>query len=259
MENKINIREIENIREEIDKIDESLISFLDKRMNLAVAIGDIKRKNNLPIFNRKREEEILEKTNKAKNNPFIKNIFKKILEESRNLQKNNFVKIATLGPSGTCSENTVKSFIAERGLNGEILLKETFQDCVASLISKEVDFIIVPSAFKELNELIFKNLGKIKIKECFVLNTPALVIGVKEKNKIMSIATHSAPEILAKNNFPDIKIIGSPSNSKSAIMVVEGKADACLTTEIAAKANNLKILKNFGEVPMSWNVFGRVE
>ena len=51
--------EIQGRREEIDKIDEVVMFLLDKRMDLASQIGDIKRTCNVPVYQNGREEEIL--------------------------------------------------------------------------------------------------------------------------------------------------------------------------------------------------------
>jgi len=79
-------QKISELQKEIDKIDETLINCLDKRADLVIAIGKIKKENNLPIFNKDREKEIFRKIERAKNNRNILRIFKKIIEESRKIQ-----------------------------------------------------------------------------------------------------------------------------------------------------------------------------
>ena len=251
-------QEIKQIRKEMDILDRTIIISLDKRLDLVKTIGEIKKKNNLPIFDSLREQIILDNTNKDRNNVSIRKIFSIILEQSKKQQENRTI-ITTLGPEGTCSENAAKTFILNKGVKAEILLKESFEDCIASLKNKNADIVIVPSAFKELNELIFRNLGKIEITESFVLNTPALVFAKKDSKTIKKIATHPSPLILLEKVAPKSKIILTNSNSISALKVAGEEADACITTEIAAKNNNLSIIKNFGKVPMTWNVFRRIK
>ena len=77
---------IMELREEINSIDLSFINLLERRMNLAEIIGNIKKQNNIQIRNRAREQEILNKINTA-HNLAIKSIFKKIMQESRKLQE----------------------------------------------------------------------------------------------------------------------------------------------------------------------------
>lgn len=75
--------ELENIRKKIDIIDEKIANLLDKRAEKILKIREIKNTKNLPIINHKREKEIIDK----QDNQYKKNIFKKILTESRKLQK----------------------------------------------------------------------------------------------------------------------------------------------------------------------------
>ena len=74
-------------RKIIDKIDETLMSLLDKRAEIVKIIREIKMKNNLPILNKERENEILEKTKKFDNNEFVNSLFIEIIEKSRKIQE----------------------------------------------------------------------------------------------------------------------------------------------------------------------------
>lgn len=57
---------IEELRNEIDAIDDQLIELFEKRMKTAKSIADVKRKEELPVTNRERERAIINKlTNKV--------------------------------------------------------------------------------------------------------------------------------------------------------------------------------------------------
>lgn len=83
MENK----ELIQIRNKIDKIDETLTSLLNKGAEIAKAIGEIKFRKNLPILNKERENEVLSKTLKLENGNFVNPIFIKIIEESKKIEE----------------------------------------------------------------------------------------------------------------------------------------------------------------------------
>ena len=83
---------IENYREEIDKINIELIDLLCKRTKLAKKIGQIKKEQKLPIRNKKREKEMLQKLKsiaKKKNidEQVINNVFKTIIEYTIQIEK----------------------------------------------------------------------------------------------------------------------------------------------------------------------------
>lgn len=46
-------------RAEIDQLDHQIIQLLDKRFEVTKQVGEYKAKNNLPILNQDREEEII--------------------------------------------------------------------------------------------------------------------------------------------------------------------------------------------------------
>ncbi|MCL1957583.1 MAG: chorismate mutase [Fibromonadales bacterium] len=82
--------EIENLRQKIDSIEDSLISLLNERAKYALEIGRIKKTQGLPIADSKREEIILkrvaEKNPGPVSNEFMVDVFKKIIDESIKLE-----------------------------------------------------------------------------------------------------------------------------------------------------------------------------
>lgn len=81
---------IENIRAEIDKTDSELIKIFEKRMSLSAEIAAEKKEKNLPVFDEKREQEILKKIGEKSSAEFenyTKKLYEKIFELSRSYQK----------------------------------------------------------------------------------------------------------------------------------------------------------------------------
>jgi chorismate mutase len=76
-------------RKKIDKIDKEIINLLEKRFDIAKKMGEYKRKNNIPLVDKKREEEIFQtRVKHSKFSPdFTKKLFKLIILESRKVQK----------------------------------------------------------------------------------------------------------------------------------------------------------------------------
>ena len=73
--------EIERLRARIDEIDREIIRLLDERMEVASRIGDVKATLGVPVLDRDREREVLERAGK------FKPVFEAILEVSRNVQR----------------------------------------------------------------------------------------------------------------------------------------------------------------------------
>ena len=85
------MEELKRLRDQIEELDEEIVKLLEKRFNLSLEFGKLKKENNLPILDKDREKELsLINLSKLENKDFSEsylNIFKTILEESKKLQK----------------------------------------------------------------------------------------------------------------------------------------------------------------------------
>lgn len=78
------------IREEIDSIDQELISLLESRLNLSLQIGKLKKKMDKDLYDEDREAEILKKIDELAliyPKEDLKSIFMEIMKTSLNQQK----------------------------------------------------------------------------------------------------------------------------------------------------------------------------
>lgn len=83
---------IKKLRNEIDKIDASIIKKISQRNKLSNKIGQFKSKLNKKIVDKKREQQLMLHYQKLchhyqLNPKFIKQLFKLIIRHSRGLQK----------------------------------------------------------------------------------------------------------------------------------------------------------------------------
>jgi len=93
--NSLNQSEAEKLlielRDEIDKLDKSIVQLLNKRTLYAVYIGRVKGELGLPSYSPEREKEISEKINSYLEEPLTKQalqrIYERIIDESRAIQK----------------------------------------------------------------------------------------------------------------------------------------------------------------------------
>ncbi|MCD6373435.1 MAG: chorismate mutase [Thermococcus sp.] len=73
--------EIERLRARIDEIDREILRLLDERMEVALRIGEVKARLNVPIPDPAREMEVLERAGE------FRPVFEAILEVSRDVQR----------------------------------------------------------------------------------------------------------------------------------------------------------------------------
>lgn len=83
--------DIEDWRDEIDRIDEQLIALLNQRSQCAIEIGRIKRERGLPIYTPSREAEVIKHVIGLSAGPLepdaVRRVFERIIDESRRVER----------------------------------------------------------------------------------------------------------------------------------------------------------------------------
>ena len=85
-------KNISDLRREIDRIDSELIRLLRERLHVAEAIGDIKKRKNLPVIDARRESILNQRLKSLTDSDlltrdFVEELWKLIIAESHRVQK----------------------------------------------------------------------------------------------------------------------------------------------------------------------------
>lgn len=80
-------KDINECRKRIDEIDDKLMKLFQERMEIAVSVAEYKKENNLPIFNKEREDFVIEKNLSKITNDDIKIYAEKMLHYLMDLSK----------------------------------------------------------------------------------------------------------------------------------------------------------------------------
>lgn len=82
---------LDELRKQIDEIDQKMINLFKDRMHVSQMIGEFKKINKLPVFDQNREQEILNKRRVELNDdqlwPFYESFIKEIMKLSKEYQK----------------------------------------------------------------------------------------------------------------------------------------------------------------------------
>ncbi len=83
--------DIDGWREKIDGIDEELVRLLSARAAAALAIGELKRTSELPVYEPQREKTVFEHVRRVNPGPLSEaqmvDIYERIIDVMRSLQK----------------------------------------------------------------------------------------------------------------------------------------------------------------------------
>src|SRR5512136_305889 len=96
---------LDELRKQIDGLDEQIVDLLNQRAQIVVEIGKIKSAQGAPIYSPDRERAVLDKVRNANRGPLptstIEAIYRELMSGSFALEKP--LRIAFLGPEGSYS------------------------------------------------------------------------------------------------------------------------------------------------------------
>ena len=138
------MQELNELRKEIDSIDDLILNKLNERMKLVEQIGKLKQTTGTPIYRPERERAIINRLtslskDKALNKAAIEAIYLEIFAVSRNLEMPQ--KIVYLGPEGTYTHQAAQSRF---GAMSAYLPLATIEAVFTKLAQKEAKYGVVP-------------------------------------------------------------------------------------------------------------------
>jgi prephenate dehydratase/chorismate mutase len=156
---------IENPRTEIDAIDDELLRLLNKRAEIALQVGEVKKMKDTSLCDHHREREVLTRLCNQNTGPLteqnVTSIFQRIMDECLHLQQLSLrtqtseskteesiqmglakeVRVAFLGDRGTFSEEAV---IKLSGETCELVPRQTFENLFTAIDEGSADYILTP-------------------------------------------------------------------------------------------------------------------
>jgi len=172
--------------------------------------------------------------------------------------------LATLGPGGTCSEIVLGRHLSRFAPSASMRLYDSYEQAIEAVVAGDAAAAVIAAAYPRLNEFVMEVPRRVVIVDCFVAETPALVLAGPAAMQVpelsgRGVACATATVPLARTKCPNSPVYPALSNAHAAQAVLAGIADAAITTEPAACAAGLEIFHSFGPLPMAWVVLQAVE
>ncbi len=175
--------------------------------------------------------------------------------------------IATLGPEGTDSEAAARIILERKGLEGNIVLCESFDAARVWAIGHDAYFLI-PAAYaaRDENGRVKDTWGDFNFREMDSLElVDSIVLPLKEmciaRNRACetpeSIALHPATDVFAERYAPGLRRDYVHSKPLVVERCSEGKSDLCIgSSDVAERFDNLEIERRFNP-KMVWVLYSR--
>ncbi len=159
--------DLQESREQIDKIDAQIVDLFEKRMIVASNVADYKMTTGKPVFDKEREEQKIEKlvslTNDSFNKKCIAELFTQIMAMSRKLQYSKLeqrsadsklepyevineiphdnVKVVYQGVPGAYSHEAMLNYFGNEVNNINV---DTFREAMDMVKSQKADYAVIP-------------------------------------------------------------------------------------------------------------------
>jgi len=245
------MKEIERLRKNIDSIDEEILGLLNKRAEVVLEIGRLKRDGKLKFYSPEREREVIERLISINKGPFpsdaIRAIYKEILSASLSLEEP--LKVACLGPLATFSHLAA---IRHFGSSAVILTEESIKDVFDAVDSGRADFGVVPveNSYEGVVSYTLDMFIDYDLKvsaEVMLEVTQNLLSKSGKKEKVKRI--YSFPPATAQcrkwleANMPGVPILEATSTADAASKASVDEDSAAIASDVASEIYNLKFIE----------------
>ncbi len=264
--------ELKKLREEINRIDEKIITLLGERRKLSKEVIEIKERYDFPLRDKKREAELLGKLvelgkERGVDSTLIKKIYSEIIDDSVKLQQNYLYKIseqnelvdgkivvAIQGIKGSYSYLSSKKFFKESGKKLEFLSYKRFDEVVHAVEKGEADYAVLPienttsGGINEVYDLLLHMTLSIVGEERYEVRHCLAATEETAPGKIKKVFAHYQAAAQCSNYLATLPDVSLEYYADTAMSVQKIKEEnnplyAAIASEDAAKLFGVKILR----------------
>jgi chorismate mutase / prephenate dehydratase len=237
-------------RKAIDKLDAQIVKLLNERTQHVLGIGEAKLKAGEEIYVPHRERAVLDRVCKLNAGPItdesLRAIYREVMSSALSLEKT--LTIAYFGPEATF---THQAAIRKFGSSLNYSAQKTIADVFAEVGRHRADYGVVPVE-NSTEGVVTHTLdmfvdSDLKVVAQIVMRVQQCLMSKAAKDDIQKLFVH--PQSLAQcrawiqNHLPQVEIIETSSNARSAELAAKTKHSAALGGALAAQRYGLDVLE----------------
>lgn len=238
-------------RKAIDRLDQRIIELLNERARHAVEIGRIKHRLNQEIYAPHRERAVLQRVARLNKGPLpdesLRAIYREVMSSALSIEKP--MAIAYLGPEATF---THQAALQRFGTSLRYVALKTIADVFSEVARRRADFGVVPIE-NSTEGVVTHTLdmfmdSDLKIVAQILLPIQQCLMSRSPRSRLCKLYIH--PQSLAQcrnwlhKNFPNIEIIETSSNARSAELAAREKNAGAVAGLLAAEKYGLPVLEH---------------
>jgi chorismate mutase/prephenate dehydratase len=243
-------RSLDEIRQDIDAIDEQLVEILSRRVDLAKEVGLVKGKDNRPYFTPEREKQIYEKLERI--NPGVLQhrqlvaIFREIISAARAAEKP--LVAAYWGPPGTF---THMAALQTFGHSSSFAAQDSIQDVFQAIEQGNADYGVAPieNSVAGVVPETLDMFPQTNVKICAEVYVPIhhhLVSVAESLEQIKRVYAGPQPAQQCKRwlraNLPNAEIVESVPTAKAAERALNDSESAAIANKLGAETVGIPVL-----------------
>lgn len=267
---------LEELRVELDRIDDQIVALYEQRMNICEKVGEYKIQNGRKVFDRQREncklQDVESKVSTEFNKKGIRELYEQLMSMSRKLQYQQLVQAGALGrlpfievealetgnarivfpgTEGAYSQAATKHYFGD---NCNSFYVRTFRDAMEAIEEGAADYAVLPienstaGSVDEMYDLLveFENyiVGETIIPITHTLSgLPGTELKDIERVYSKGVALMQAGRFLDEHaDWQQISVANTAIAAKK-ILEEQDKSQAAVCSAYAAKVHGLTILK----------------
>lgn len=245
-----NPRNLDDIRLDIDQLDNDIVEALNRRASLAAEVGLLKGRDQKPFFTPEREREIFEKLATINPGPLqrrqLVSIYREIISAARAIEKP--LHVSYWGPPGTFTHlAAIKTF----GSSTEFEPQDSIQDVFMSVEHGYSDYGVVPveNSVAGVVPETLDMFPQTKVRICAENYVPIhhhLVSTVASLSEIERVYTFSQPSGQCRRwlraNLPNVELVEAMPTAKAAERALNDPKGAAIANKLGAETVGIPIL-----------------
>jgi chorismate mutase / prephenate dehydratase len=242
--------ELLGLRQRIDAVDRDLLALLNQRADLALQVGELKKKEGSVVFRPEREAQVIDGLKVHNSGPLqnssVAPIWREIMSACRALETPT--RVAYLGPAGTFSEEAALGFF------GSSIVRvpcASIDEVMHAATAGAADFGVVPVE-NSTEGVVARSLDLFLTTPLFIIGETSLMVRhnlLRKSDSLTSVrAVCAHPQALAQchrwlsHHLPDVERRPVASNAEGARLAGSDDSLAAIASQRAASEYGLHVV-----------------
>jgi chorismate mutase/prephenate dehydratase len=254
-ERRVDDERLQQLRRDIDELDDSIVELLERRAQTVVRVGEVKRESGLPMHDPEREQRLLDRLERklgaGGSSTFprtsVRPVFREIISACLSTQQQ--LNVAYFGPAGTFTHMAAQQAF---GLAANYVQATNIPSVFDAVGRDNAAYGVAPienstegSVNLTLDSLLETEL---LIRSELVLDVSQCLLGQHDDlGRIVRVFSH--PQALAQcrtwlaENLPHAQLVVSPSTAAAAREACADGAAAAVGSRLAGELNGLLVVR----------------